>query len=85
MNVSIAKRNIPKDIKSLKSKVFFISITSIPCRIEVNHPVTRLPVALLLLNILYHITIQNTSSIQGFGGIFIQNQKDFFSRKSYEI
>ena len=45
MNVSSAKRNIPKDIKSLKSKFFFISITSILCRIEVNHPVSRLPVA----------------------------------------
>ena len=44
MNVSSAKRNIPKDIKSLNSKFFFISITSILCRIEVNHPVSRLPV-----------------------------------------
>lgn len=37
MNVSSAKRNIPKDIKSLKSN-FFISITSILCRMKVNHP-----------------------------------------------
>ena len=32
MNVSSAKRNIPKDIKSLKSNLFFISITSILCK-----------------------------------------------------
>ena len=45
MNVSSAKRNIPKDMKSLKSNLFFISITSILCKMEVNHPVSRLPVA----------------------------------------
>ena len=32
MNVSSAKRNIPNDIKSLKSNLFFISITSILCK-----------------------------------------------------
>ena len=32
MNVSSAKRNIPKDIKSLKSNLFFMSITSILCK-----------------------------------------------------
>ena len=31
MNVSSANRNIPKDIKSLKSNLFFMSITSILC------------------------------------------------------
>ena len=40
MNVSNAKRNVPKDIKSLKSN--FISTTPILCRIEVSHPATRL-------------------------------------------
>ena len=45
MNVSSARRNIPKDIKSLKSNLSFMSITSILCRIEANHPVTRLPAA----------------------------------------
>ena len=32
-------------------------------RMKVNHPVSRLPVALLLLKILYHKSKQNTSSI----------------------
>ena len=32
MNVSSAKRNIPKDIKSLKSNLFFMSNTSILCK-----------------------------------------------------
>ena len=32
MNVSSAKRNIPKDIKSLKSNLFYMSITSILCK-----------------------------------------------------
>ena len=50
MNVSSAKRNIPKDIRSLKSKGFFMSITSILCRMKVNHPVSRLPVATMLLD-----------------------------------
>ena len=40
-NVSNAKINIPKAIRSLKSKCF-ISTTPILCRIEVIHPVTRL-------------------------------------------
>ena len=40
-NVSNAKMNIPKAIRSLKSKCF-ISTTPILCRIEVIHPVTRL-------------------------------------------
>ena len=42
-NVSNARMNIPKAIKSLKSKGFLsISTTPILCRIEVSHPVTRL-------------------------------------------
>ena len=40
MNVSNARRNVPKDIKSLKSN--FISTTPILCRIEVSHPATQL-------------------------------------------
>jgi len=44
------RRNIPKDIKSLKSK-FFISLTSILCKMEINNPVTRLPAVKLLRNI----------------------------------
>ena len=59
MNVSSAKRNIPKDIKSLKSKFFFISITSILCRIEVNHPVSRLPVAIATSNIIAQKTLEH--------------------------
>ena len=62
MNVSSAKRNIPKDNKSLKLKLFFMSITSILCRMKVNHPVTRLPAAIKLLKLLYHKTTPNTSS-----------------------
>ena len=38
MNVNNARRNIPKDIKSLKSKRFFIGITSIPFEMKVTHP-----------------------------------------------
>ena len=52
MNVNNAKRNIPKVIRSLKSNLLFISITSILSRIEANHSLpckckacTRLPVA----------------------------------------
>ena len=42
-NVSNARMNIPKAIKSLKSKGFLsISTTPILCRIEVIHPITRL-------------------------------------------
>ena len=42
-NVSNARMNIPKAMRSLKSKGFLsISITPILCRIEVSHPVTRL-------------------------------------------
>ena len=42
-NVSNARMNIPKAIRSLKSKGFLsISTTPILCRIEVSHPVTRL-------------------------------------------
>ena len=42
-NVSNTIMNVPKAIKSLKSKWFlFISTTPILCRIEVCHPVTRL-------------------------------------------
>ena len=58
MNVSTAMINIPKDIKTLKSKSFFISQlvgfahTPFYVRIEVNHPVSRLPVAFLLRYIL---------------------------------
>lgn len=37
MNVSNAKINIPKAIRSLKSKCF-IDITSILCRMKVNPP-----------------------------------------------
>jgi len=49
--------NIPKDFKSLKSNLFFISLTSILCnRTKVNHPVTRLPVAEKLLKIVYNYT-----------------------------
>ena len=52
-NVSNARMNIPKAIKSLKSKGFLsISTTPILCRIEVSHPVTR-----LFLVEVYHITI----------------------------
>lgn len=40
-NVSNARMNIPKAIRSLKSKCL-ISTTPILCRIEVSHPVTRL-------------------------------------------
>ena len=59
MNVSSAKRNIPKDIKSLKSKFFFISITSILCRIEVNHPVSRLPVVGATNNIISQYALEH--------------------------
>ena len=42
-NVSNARMNMPKAIRSLKSKwLLFISTTPILCRIEVSHPVTRL-------------------------------------------
>ena len=42
-NVSNARMNIPKAIKSLKSKGFLsISTTPILCRIEASHPATRL-------------------------------------------
>ena len=42
-NVSNARMNIPKAIRSLKSNGFLsISTTPILCRIEVSHPVTRL-------------------------------------------
>ena len=40
MNVSNARRNVPKDIKSLKSN--FISTTPILCRMKVKPPCTRL-------------------------------------------
>lgn len=40
-NVSNARMNIPKAIRSLKSKCF-ISTTPILCRIEASHPATRL-------------------------------------------
>ena len=53
-NVSNARMNIPKAIKSLKSKGFLsISTTPILCRIEVSHPATR-----LFLVEVYHITIR---------------------------
>lgn len=49
-NVSNARMNIPKAIRSLKSKGFLsISTTPILCRIEVSHPVTR-----LFLSLSYH-------------------------------
>ena len=53
-NVSNARMNIPKAIKSLKSKGFLsISTTPILCRIEVSHPATR-----LFLVEVYHIPIR---------------------------
>jgi len=39
MNVSSAIMNIPNWIKSLKSNLLFICITSILCRMKVNHPI----------------------------------------------
>ena len=52
-NVSNARMNIPKAIKSLKSKGFLsISTTPILCRIEVSHPITR-----LFLIEVYHILV----------------------------
>ena len=58
-NVSNARMNIPKAIRSLKSNGFLsISTTPILCRIEVGHPATR-----LFLSIYYHIGIINTTNI----------------------
>ena len=58
-NVSNAKMNIPKAIRSLKSNGFLsISTTPILCRIEVSHPATR-----LFLSIYYHKRRQHTISI----------------------
>lgn len=58
-NVSNAKMNIPKAIRSLKSNGFLsISTTPILCRIEVSHPATR-----LFLSIYYHKRGQHTISI----------------------
>ena len=58
-NVSNARMNIPKAIRSLKSNGFLsISITPILCRIEVSHPATR-----LFLSIYYHKRRQRTISI----------------------
>ena len=58
-NVSNARMNIPKAIRSLKSNGF-LSISTIPilCRIEVSHPATR-----LFLSIYYHKRGQHTISI----------------------
>ena len=41
-NVSNARMNRPKVMRSLKSNLLFISTTPILCRIEVSHPVTQL-------------------------------------------
>ena len=58
-NVSNARMNVPKAIRSLKSNGFLsISTTPILCRIEVSHPVTR-----LFLSIYYHKRGQRTISI----------------------
>ena len=58
-NVSNARMNIPKAIRSLKSNGFLsISTTPILCRIEVSHPATR-----LFLFIYYHKDRQCTISI----------------------
>ena len=58
-NVSNARMNIPKAIRSLKSNGFLsISTTPILCRIEVSHPATR-----LFLSIYYHKRRQRTISI----------------------
>ena len=58
-NVSNARMNIPKSIRSLKSNGFLsISTTPILCRIEVSHPATR-----LFLFIYYHKDRQCTISI----------------------
>ena len=55
-NVSNARMNIPKAIRSLKSNGFLsISTTPILCRIEVSHPATR-----LFLSIYYHKRRQRT-------------------------
>ena len=58
-NVSNARMNIPKAIRSLKSNGFLsISTTPILCRIEVSHPATRLS-----LSIYYHKHMPHTISI----------------------
>ena len=56
--------NVPKAIRSLKSKGFLsISTTPILCRIEVSHPATR-----LFLSIYYHERRQRTISISASPG-----------------
>ena len=61
--VSNAKRNRPKVNISLKSKRFFIGITSIHNRrIEANHPVTRLfkhSLAYAVLGNNYNVSTEN--------------------------
>ena len=58
-NVSNARMNIPKAIRSLKPNGFLsISTTPILCRIEVSHPATR-----LFLSIYCHKRRQRTISI----------------------
>ena len=60
--VSNAKRNRPKVNISLKSKRFFIGITSIHKRIEANHPVTRLfkhSLAYAVLGNNYNVSTEN--------------------------
>ena len=68
-NVSNARMNIPKAIRSLKSKWFLLSISTTPilCRIEVIHPATR-----LFLSIYYHKDRQRTIFISiSFDTLFI--------------
>lgn len=50
MNVSIAMRNIPKDIKSLKSKFFFICITSILCKNRGQPPCSTIASSICYFN-----------------------------------
>ena len=67
-NVSNARMNIPKAIRSLKSNGFLsISTTPILCRIEVSHPATRLSLSLYyhicrMRTMLYSVTLKITSN-----------------------
>jgi len=55
INVSNAKRNMPKVIMSLKSKWFFIGITSILLRMKANPPCNTV----VLFSIAYFLTSYN--------------------------
>ena len=78
MNVSNARRNVPKDIKSLKSN--FISTTPILCRMKVKPPCTRL----LHNSIVAHqYTPHKRTNKKSLSALFVCRQSNFEAAEEF--